>query len=386
MDLTNFVNLEELYCYDNKLTGIKLANSLVGKLRVLHVGNNDFPKRDLSFFSHFTALEVLNLENNNFTGSLQFLAGLVNLQSLDISDTDITGGLNYLPKNLKSLFCRVEKKVGCQMIKEELKHHHLGHDCYDFPAWRKIENLVNMPGSWYYSAEENSEEGLYNLAAELSSQEENFLSLASDIYHDLILVEREESNIAFSKKNLGKFRNSLEEMLKPEEKFNLDSFRSRFKFNPHDLVLVAERYIVAKEQANIWRNEEENKKLRQNNALITKAKDELLSKTLCEIKKYQDDIASLQNLLARKKEEITELEETIIGLDEIHEKIRNEKEILQTELTKQNEEIIALKEQIKKILKNLYNKYNNNKKIITNMTEKNNNNNPTSEQKVFILE
>jgi hypothetical protein len=92
-------------------------------------------------------LEVLNLGNNNFVGSLQPLQDLVNLRSLDISDTNIDDGLTYLPKKLKSLFCQAEKKVKCQKIREELKNHHLSHDCYDFQAWRRVEYLLMMPGA-----------------------------------------------------------------------------------------------------------------------------------------------------------------------------------------------------------------------------------------------
>jgi len=147
LDLADFINVEELYCYDNQLTGIKWATSVPSKLRVLHVGNNNFPAQDLSLFSSLAALETLNLGNNNFTGSLRWLEGLINLQALDISDTNIDSGLNYLPKSVKSLFCRVERKVSCQKIKEELENYHLGHDCYDLAAWRKVENLSAMPGS-----------------------------------------------------------------------------------------------------------------------------------------------------------------------------------------------------------------------------------------------
>jgi len=103
-------------------------------LRVLHVGNNNFPSQDLSLFSHFIKLEVLNLGNNNFAGNLKFLKDLVNLRSLDISDTNIESGLIYLPEQLESLFCRAEKEARCQKISEELKNYDLSHDCYDFQA------------------------------------------------------------------------------------------------------------------------------------------------------------------------------------------------------------------------------------------------------------
>jgi hypothetical protein len=98
----------------------------------LHIGNNNFPEQDLTLFSHLVKLEVLNLENNNFVGSLKPLKNLVNLRSLDISDTNIDSGLIYLSDKLEGLFCQVEKQTNCQKIKDELKDYSLTCDCYDF--------------------------------------------------------------------------------------------------------------------------------------------------------------------------------------------------------------------------------------------------------------
>jgi Leucine-rich repeat (LRR) protein len=132
LNLVDFTNLEELYCYDNQLTEIKFATSSFDKLRVLHVGNNSFCEQGLDLFSHLSRLEVLNLRNNNFRDDLKVLKGLVNLRSLDISDTNISSGLIYLSEKLESLFCQVEKESECQKIKEALKDYDLGNDCYDF--------------------------------------------------------------------------------------------------------------------------------------------------------------------------------------------------------------------------------------------------------------
>jgi len=141
LNLVDFTNLEELYCYDNQLTGIKFANNSFDKLRILHVGNNSFSEQDLDLFSHLRSLEVLNLGSNNFRGDLRVLKDLVSLRSLDISDTNIGGGLIYLSKKLESLFCQVEKESECQKIKEALKDYDLGNDCYDFQSWWKDEKM-----------------------------------------------------------------------------------------------------------------------------------------------------------------------------------------------------------------------------------------------------
>jgi len=58
LDLTDFVSLEELYCYNNQLTEIKFADSSLNKLRVLHVGDNNFPEQNLSLFSCFVLVAL----------------------------------------------------------------------------------------------------------------------------------------------------------------------------------------------------------------------------------------------------------------------------------------------------------------------------------------
>jgi len=50
-------------------------------------------------------LEELFLGNNKFTGSLKFLKRIESLKYLDISDTDIDKGLEYLPENVETVYC-----------------------------------------------------------------------------------------------------------------------------------------------------------------------------------------------------------------------------------------------------------------------------------------
>ncbi|CAG8742560.1 4245_t:CDS:2, partial [Racocetra persica] len=64
LDLSDFVNLEELNCSGNKLTFLKLDNCL--KLRRIYCGKNNFPEQDLSMFSHLVNLEKLWMDNNRF--------------------------------------------------------------------------------------------------------------------------------------------------------------------------------------------------------------------------------------------------------------------------------------------------------------------------------
>jgi Leucine-rich repeat (LRR) protein len=131
VDLTSFSGLEELDCSNNNIASLQLNSSELRyldcsrnnlfdldltqlnpeKLTYLKISNNNLSSRDLSMFSNFSNLEVLIIgsdndkKHNNFVGSLRPLQNLSNLQELDISNTDIDSGLNYLPASLVSIRC-----------------------------------------------------------------------------------------------------------------------------------------------------------------------------------------------------------------------------------------------------------------------------------------
>jgi len=155
LDLTDFVNLEELRCSDNKLTSINLNNNRkiefidcsdnlltdidfshqdYQKLQGVMIENNNLSLRDLSCFSRFIKLENLFLGTddeekleqniyNRFFGSLEYLKNLNVLVRLDISGTDINHGLEYLPSfNLQEFYCSSERKgAKVEKIKKILK-------------------------------------------------------------------------------------------------------------------------------------------------------------------------------------------------------------------------------------------------------------------------
>ncbi|CAG8715956.1 25485_t:CDS:2, partial [Racocetra persica] len=114
LNFSNCPNLRQLSCYDNFLTELDLSQ--FPKLENLSISDNNFPQQDLSFLSssNLVNLKVLALgkcinvikdnshriENgiyNRFAGSLKPLQNMHNLEKLDISNTDIDSGLEYLP-------------------------------------------------------------------------------------------------------------------------------------------------------------------------------------------------------------------------------------------------------------------------------------------------
>ncbi|CAJ0748272.1 19401_t:CDS:2 [Entrophospora sp. SA101] len=90
LELKEFPNLEELDCSNNLLTEITFTNP---------------HKRTTRSSSRLAELEELSIANNKFIGSLESLKNMTKLKRLDISDTDINNGLEYLPESLEEINC-----------------------------------------------------------------------------------------------------------------------------------------------------------------------------------------------------------------------------------------------------------------------------------------
>jgi hypothetical protein len=128
LDLSNLNQLLEVQCSNNKLISIKFPHQ-VKRLIELNVSGNNFLKQDLSIFEKMINLESLLIDNfnqekikegvyNRFTGSLKPLKNLTKLKWLDISSTDVGSGLEYLPESVKYFSCLVDYRKGakCQKI------------------------------------------------------------------------------------------------------------------------------------------------------------------------------------------------------------------------------------------------------------------------------
>jgi len=151
LDLSDFINLRELSCSNNKLTSIDLSknkelklincsNNLLTdidfshqdpkKVQKISIKNNNLSLRDLSCFASFVNLEKLLLGTddeekieqniyNRFHGSLEHLMNLRKLEELDINGTDIDDGLQYLSVGKLKYFYCAKKRDGAKV--EEIK-------------------------------------------------------------------------------------------------------------------------------------------------------------------------------------------------------------------------------------------------------------------------
>lgn len=181
LDLTDFVNLVELYIKGQYITSLKLTSCLwlsnlqvssnmlqridwpsSNVLETIDVSNNNFIRQNLSCFSPLTNLvylylgigaceyftvskeedevgtepevrivkmasEVNNVNErirnniyNRWYGSLIYLKDLGKLKELNINGTDINSGLEYLPSSLNNFMCGNSGRVtaGVEEIKE----------------------------------------------------------------------------------------------------------------------------------------------------------------------------------------------------------------------------------------------------------------------------
>lgn len=141
LDLSGCSDLKELYCHNNQLPDIKFLDKLPHpeKLTCLNISGNHFVALELSSLNKFISLRKLFIGDNEFNGSLEPLRKMNNLEELNISNTDIDSGLEYLPKNLKEICCEVTRKrpeARCHVIRKKLeKYYNPSEMAYDYKSW-----------------------------------------------------------------------------------------------------------------------------------------------------------------------------------------------------------------------------------------------------------
>ena len=131
LDTSGFPNLELLDCIETLLSELDLSKN--NKLKVLRIPDNNFSKQDLSFLSHLVNLKSLEIGNikesvergiyNRFYGSLEHLKKMTELEVLDIENTDIDSGLEYLSNKIRSFTCSSDESRNFKVkeIEKQLK-------------------------------------------------------------------------------------------------------------------------------------------------------------------------------------------------------------------------------------------------------------------------
>jgi len=107
--LDNCQKLKEICCIGDNLTNLNFLESLNSKnLTILKISYTELTG-DLSIISNFINLEGLWLDNSSISGSLFPLQHCKKLGLLDINNTKIDSGLEYLPKSVKEISCNGTK-------------------------------------------------------------------------------------------------------------------------------------------------------------------------------------------------------------------------------------------------------------------------------------
>ena len=165
IDLNKFKKLEIIILSRNKLTSINFLGDS-NELKHIDVSNNDIQPTSLEMFSRFPNLTHLrlgsydkdNIENgiyNRFFGSLKPLEKLSQLEKLDIRNTDIDSGLEYLPDKLVNF-----SEMGGEILYKAF-------DCYFTRPEAKMESIFNQLTPFQTRLGNGNEDGPfhYNLKA-----------------------------------------------------------------------------------------------------------------------------------------------------------------------------------------------------------------------------
>lgn len=174
LDLSDFINLERLECNNNQLTQIILPqNNQLKKIAVnnnlltnfdfvnlnpdtltdLDLHNNNLEAMDISVFGSLINLEELKIGNDNkdrigkniynrFTGSLQSLQNCSFLKELNISNTDIDNGVEYLSAFIAVITFDTQIRSDCRLKRLESELTEFRKDYQSFTYKKSIQKFV----------------------------------------------------------------------------------------------------------------------------------------------------------------------------------------------------------------------------------------------------
>ncbi|EXX54862.1 hypothetical protein RirG_230650 [Rhizophagus irregularis DAOM 197198w] len=120
LDLTNSSNITYIRANYNQLIDIRLPIVNKEKLEYINLLDNSL-SQNLNCFGCFVNLKQLFIGNtdeyriqqdifNRFHGNLKPLKSLNKLESLNINNTDIDSGIEYLPDSVKNFRCSIDKR------------------------------------------------------------------------------------------------------------------------------------------------------------------------------------------------------------------------------------------------------------------------------------
>ncbi|WNE41600.1 MAG: Serine/threonine-protein kinase PknD [Mycoplasmataceae bacterium] len=188
LDLSDFINLEVLYCWDNSLTSLILPqnNKLVdlnfsinfltsfnysflnpNTLKELGIFNNNLEVTDIAVFSNLINLIDLQIGNNydyvksgkynQFFGSLESLKNLTRLKNLGIGNNSfIDNGLEFLPDDLDFFYFKGTKLENELKKQKSLWEINIPNTTL-LKRWKKANKIIINKNSSFQTNEEEYE-------------------------------------------------------------------------------------------------------------------------------------------------------------------------------------------------------------------------------------
>nr|CAG8484491.1 10660_t:CDS:10 [Entrophospora candida] len=118
LDLSKCINLTELYCNFNQLTELNLTN--LNQLEILNCNDNYLINLNFSSLNP-NKLTNLNISDNNFPEQdLIVFKNVNNLNSLNITNTNLNSDLEYLPVSLREIHCDSLEVFNSRQLAREL--------------------------------------------------------------------------------------------------------------------------------------------------------------------------------------------------------------------------------------------------------------------------
>lgn len=299
LDINNYSNLEKLACGDNKLDTLSIFSHLVN-LKELKVGNCDEKKIQQGIY-------------NQLSGSLKPLKNLRKLSYLDISNTDIDSGMEYLSDDLKWVFFTINL-AGKNWKVKKMQEQFEDNKNLNYPKWRRKNTYLIKTVEKYdeemvkLSQELEDKNKLVENLGEKERQIDRLRSLINDLHKQL---EKKQSK--YSQETLSKEEERFWELEKQSEKKNEIELKEHWKNDKES-------------RENELKTEEEDlkKKIKDKQAEINETGTNDKEK----LERLQKDKEELEERLTKKQEELEKLRKSFSVYIELDDSIKEKSEQL----------------------------------------------------------
>ncbi|CAH1761991.1 10020_t:CDS:2 [Entrophospora sp. SA101] len=307
LNLNDFVNLQSLRSGGNQITSLDLSNF------ELDLRDNQFT--DLTFLGHLENLEEVWLNNNPLSGGLEPLKNCQKLEKLEIENTNINSGLEYLPENLEEDNQELVAKTQARLLlQEELQSYQQKiHDLEKqliFTARQKISQKKDFQNQLtkYQQDLQTQQSSLSELEQQKSSLEIQLNQTQSEILTFQEKTNKLQIELHQAQANYQQVAAKLDEdrdtNIKKKLELDFTNLNVKLQNNEKELSSKKQELVNTKQKLNELLYQE--KSLEQTR-LLRRTEKELNKK----IESLEKGNAKLQGKLTAKEQEISRMNQTI---------------------------------------------------------------------------